>query len=160
MSMKPRPNTKMQSGFTLIEALIAVVILAIGLLGIAGLQATNLKNNLSAYNRSQATMLAYDMADRIRANSTEANLLATSAYVAASTASEQATCKNTTGCLPALMAQNDRAQWNANISNALPSGTGSITVDAASRTYTITITWDDNRNGSADDPNFQMSFRI
>jgi len=59
-------------GFTLIEALIAVVILAIGLLGIAGLQATNLKNNQSAYNRSQATLLAYDMADRIRANSSEA----------------------------------------------------------------------------------------
>ena len=59
---------KTHSGFTLIEVLISMLILAVGLLGLAGLQATGLRNNLSAYNRSQATQLAYDMADRMRAN--------------------------------------------------------------------------------------------
>ena len=59
---------KTNTGFTLIEVLIAMLVLAVGLLGLAGLQATSLKNNQSAYNRSQATQLAYDMADRMRAN--------------------------------------------------------------------------------------------
>ena len=57
------------AGFTLIEVLIAMLVLAVGLLGLAGLQATSLRNNQSAYNRSQATQLAYDIADRMRANS-------------------------------------------------------------------------------------------
>ena len=56
------------TGFTLIEVLIAMIILAVGLLGLAGLQATSLRNNQSAYNRSVATQLAYDIADRMRAN--------------------------------------------------------------------------------------------
>ena len=57
-----------QKGFTLLEVLVAVLVLAIGLLGLAGLQATSLRVNQSASMRSQATNLAYDMADRIRAN--------------------------------------------------------------------------------------------
>jgi len=44
-------------GFTLIEVLIAALVLAVGLLGLAGLQAASIKNNLSAYKRSQATQL-------------------------------------------------------------------------------------------------------
>ncbi len=62
---------KTNTGFTLIEVLIAMLVLAVGLLGLAGLQATSLRNNQSAYNRSQATQLAYDLADRMRANFTE-----------------------------------------------------------------------------------------
>ena len=60
------------TGFTLIEVLIAMIVLAVGLLGLAGLQATSLRNNQSAYNRIKATQLAYDIADRMRANYTEA----------------------------------------------------------------------------------------
>ena len=59
---------KKNTGFTLIEVLIAMIVLAVGLLGLAGLQATSLRNNQSAYNRIKATQLAYDIADRMRAN--------------------------------------------------------------------------------------------
>ena len=159
MSRTMNKNT----GFTLIEVLIAVVLLAGGLLGLAALQAASLKNNQSAYNRSQATQLAYDMADRIRANPTEANNLAASVYVATTTATAQSSCKISPGCTPALMAQNDRAEWNANIITALGSlGTGSVTGNAATRIFTITISWDDNRDGAVNssDPNFAMSFQI
>jgi type IV pilus assembly protein PilV len=55
------------------------------------------------------------------------------------------------------MAENDLYEWNQALA-ALPSGQGSVTVVAATRTFTVTITWDDNRDG--DDPNFQMSFQI
>ena len=52
--------------FTLIEVLVTVVILAVGLLGLAGMQAASMRNNHSAYLRSQAVQLSYDMADRVR----------------------------------------------------------------------------------------------
>lgn len=55
-------------GFTLVEVLVAMAILAVGLLGLASLQAIALKDNQDAYLRSQANLLAYEMSDRIRAN--------------------------------------------------------------------------------------------
>lgn len=60
----PRPR-----GFTLLEALIAIVVFSIGLLGLAGLMVVSVKTNHSAYLRTQATFIAQSMADRMRANS-------------------------------------------------------------------------------------------
>jgi type IV pilus assembly protein PilV len=154
---------KKNTGFTLIEVLIAMLVLAVGLLGLAGFQVFSLRNNQSAYNRSQATQLAYDMADKIRANPAEANNLASSTYALTSAAILQTSCNSSPGCTPALMAQNDRALWNTNIISALGSfGAGSITVDPATKVFTITINWDDDRDSDADanDPNFQMSFQL
>ena len=62
-------NFRRAAGFTLIEVLVSMVILAIGLLGLASLQALALKNNKDAYLFSQASLLAYEMGDRIKANS-------------------------------------------------------------------------------------------
>ena len=149
---------KTNSGFTLIEVLIAVVILAGGLLGLAALQAASLRNNQSAYSRSQATQLAYDIADKMRANPEETNKLATSAYVATTTPVAQASCNNTTGCTSALMAQDDLAQWHANISSALPGGIGTVTVDAPTRIFTIAITSDDDHDGT--DTIFQTKLQL
>ncbi|WP_290652055.1 type IV pilus modification protein PilV, partial [Aquisalimonas sp.] len=61
-----------QQGYSLLEILIAVLVLSIGLLGLAGLQTTSLQSNQSAAQVSQATFLAQDMFDRMRANSEEA----------------------------------------------------------------------------------------
>jgi type IV pilus assembly protein PilV len=60
---------RQSKGFTLVEVLVAMVIMAIGLLGLAGLQTLSLKDNQDAYLYSQATALAYEMSDRIKANS-------------------------------------------------------------------------------------------
>jgi type IV pilus modification protein PilV len=57
-----------QGGFTLIEVLVAMVVLSIGLLGLAGLQVKTLSFNRDAYLLSQVTNLQYDMLDRMRAN--------------------------------------------------------------------------------------------
>ncbi|MDO8845064.1 MAG: type IV pilus modification protein PilV [Methylicorpusculum sp.] len=153
-------------GFTLIEVMIAMVIMAVGLLGLAGLQATGLRNNQSAYNRSQATQLAYDMSDRIRANPISARNFATSVYntVNPSAAVVKTACNAVAGtCTPADMAENDLFEWNRNLVATLPSGTGTIQVSGT--VYNITVTWDDKReaagvaNNTAD-TSFQMSFQL
>lgn len=146
------------AGFTLIEVLIAMLVLAVGLLGLAGLQATSLKNNLSAYNRGQATQLAYDLADRMRANVADAASYTNITPIG--TATVQSSCSSvSTTCTPAVMAENDLYQWNLAVTNALPGGTGSIAV--TSNIYTITITWDDDHDGNNNNnPNFQTSFQL
>ena len=154
-------QTSRQSGYSLFEVMIAIVITSIGLLGLAGMQATGLRNNHSAYQSSQATVLAYDIADRMRANTSSINNYLTSfmTLTAATTAGEQSGCKSTGGCSTSQMAQNDLLEWNAALAAALPSPTGTITV--AGDIYTIGVSWDDNRDGNVDgdDPDFQMSFQ-
>ncbi len=154
-------KTTRQSGFSLLEVLIAVVIMTIGLAGLAGMQALGLKNNHGAYHRSQATVLAYDMADRMRANANSLDNYLTSymTLAAATTAGEQEGCKTTGGCTVTQLAQNDLRDWNAALTAALPSATGTITV--AGDIYTISVSWDDNRDGAVDvnDPTFQVSFQ-
>ncbi|PKM11486.1 MAG: type IV pilus modification protein PilV [Gammaproteobacteria bacterium HGW-Gammaproteobacteria-3] len=142
-----------QSGFSLIEVLVAMIVLAFGLLGLAGMQATGLKNNQSAYNRSQATQLAYDIADRMRANASEARNLAASTYItlAPGSAAAQSSCESvSTACTPALMAQNDLSEWNADLAALLPGGTGSLAVDVATGIFTATVNWTENRDEDND----------
>ncbi len=62
-----------QYGFSLLEVLIALLVLSIGLLGLAGLQTLGLKFNMQSYQRTQAALLAYDIVDRMRANPVEKN---------------------------------------------------------------------------------------
>lgn len=140
-----------------------MVVLAIGLLGLAGLQTVSLRNNQSAYFRSQATQLAYDMADKIRANYADSKNLASSTYItiALADATNQSDCKQvSSSCSTVNMAENDLYQWRQDLNNALPTYTASITVDAATQVFNITVNWDDNHDGNVDDndPNFQMSF--
>ena len=105
---------KKNIGFTLIEVLVAMLVLAVGLLGLAGLQATSLRNNQSAYNRSQATQLAYDIADRMRANISGK---ATYTAMLPSAATAKSTCLSTPGCSIADMATNDLYEWNCALAN-------------------------------------------
>ncbi len=149
------------NGFTLIEVLIATVILAIGLLGLAALQVNSLKNNQSAYMRTQATQMAYDMADRMRSNMVEASTLGLSVYSTVfpeNAAPPPAGCTPVAVCSPTSMAQVDLSEWNGYL-GILPSGVGRILV--AGNMFTITITWDDDKDGiAANNPTFSMSFQL
>lgn len=115
-----------QSGFNLIEVMIALVVVSIGLLGMAILQMTSLQQNQSAYHRSQATLLAYDITDRMRANMDEVDA---GSYFAAS-GTPTSDCINYTGaaagCTPAEMAANDLDEWQASIATELPQGGGRV----------------------------------
>ncbi len=132
-----------------------MLVLAVGLLGLAGLQAASLGNNQSAYNRSQATQLAYDLADRMRAN-----VAGAATYTTPGAAAAKPNCLTTAGCNSTDMAKNDLSEWNAAVSSTLPSGSGTLPAPIAG-VYTITITWDDDRNGiDADNTSFSTSFRL
>jgi type IV pilus assembly protein PilV len=136
------------SGFSLIEVLVALVVLSVGLLGLAALQSTAAQFNAGAYTRSQATILAYDMADRIRAN--RAAALAgdyTSAYPGA-----LPTCND---AVAGTVAQQDLAAWRRSLACALPSGNGAVAVDIATRVLTISVRWDESNRENVDLDNGQ-----
>lgn len=157
------------SGFTMIEVLIALIVLSVGLLGLAGLQSAGLRFNQSAAMRSQATQLAYDMADRMRSN-----VVASDAGDYLGAAGLTASCHTTTGCTPAEMAADDLAQWNQAIQRYLPGGAGLICRDAtpndgtgpgapacdgnATSPLSIKLWWDDDRDGNLDQVPFAMAF--
>lgn len=132
-----------QSGFTLLEVLVAMLVLTIGLLGLAGLMASSVRNNLSASHRTQATWMAADIIDRMRAN--RASAIA-GTYATALGTPVACTVAAPTGTVPAQ----DIAAWKSQLGCVLPTGDGSIAVTNAARA-TVVIRWNDSRGsqGSA-----------
>jgi type IV pilus assembly protein PilV len=136
-----RPDSlapKASQGFTLLEVLVALVVLSIGLLGLAGLQATSLRNNTSAYQRSIATMQAYDIADRMRAN---LPAVKSGAYVINGIPAGAVTCNP---CTSTQIATIDAQEWNGANAALLAGGAG--TVAQGGNIFTVTISWSDDRN--------------
>lgn len=121
-----------QSGITLIEVLVAVVVLSIGLLGVAGLQASGMRVSSSSYYRAQAAQAAYDIADRMLASQGQARA---GSYLRTLGAADP------TGT---TMADQDMLDWLA-VVRRLPSGDGAIAVDNTGLIFTITVQWDDRR---------------
>lgn len=128
------------AGFTLLEVLIALVVLSLGLLGLAALQAATVDFNHKAYLRSQATSLAYDMADRMRAN----RQAALNGEYDSDFANPAPACGNAGG---ASVAARDIAAWRGALACVLPAGNGSIEVDDG--TVRINVRWDDSRGEEA-----------
>lgn len=133
-----------QRGTSLSEVLVTVVILSIGLLGLAGLQLTGLRANGQAESRTAATWHAYDFADRMRANLTGASAGNYDTVVGNET---DPGCI-ATGCTAAELAQYDKWAWLQNIGNdpVLLSGTGRVTEDDG--VFTVTVMWDESRTGA------------
>ena len=128
----------------MIDVLVAMVVLSIGLLGLAGLQATGLRYNHGAYLSTQATLQAYDMADRMRANMAgvddgDYNNVSGLAAPPKDCAVAPANCSSTD------MAKYDAYQWNLDNQNLLPTGKGTVVKNG--NLYTITVTWDDAGQG-------------
>jgi type IV pilus assembly protein PilV len=135
-------------GFSLIEVLVALVVLSVGLLGLAALQSTATQFNASAYMRSQATILAYDMADRIRANRETALTGGyTSAYPGVLPACNAA--------IAGTVAQQDLAAWRRALVCTLPNGNGAVAFDGDATNggvLTISVRWDESRDPGAPSP--------
>jgi type IV pilus assembly protein PilV len=124
-------------GLTLVEILIALLILSIGLLGLAGLQTLSLKFNTSAYYRTQATQLAYDFADRMRANRTAA----IADQYTIDFQDPPPACNAAVSDGSAL--QDDLAAWRNALACRIPLSTGRV-VNNGANSFTISVRWTDS----------------
>lgn len=129
--------SRFQRGVSLIEVMVAIFIMAVGLLGAAAMQLNALKYTDSSRYRTQATFIAYDMLDRIRANAEKREEYG------------KDSCSD--------VCRQDKEDFNSNIQSTLPSGSnGSITVV---KTYvTVAIDWPEERAGGANAPKGSVSF--
>lgn len=155
-------SARRTGGFSLIEVLIALVILSVGLLGIAAMVAVSMKSKYSSYQRSQASALAYGILDRMRANRAPA---AASMYDVAvgNTVGNALTSQSISGppsgdctgtsanCNTSQIAALDLAQWKAELANTLTSGDGSISTASLSQMtqVIIKVQWNDSRADQA-----------
>jgi type IV pilus assembly protein PilV len=112
------------AGYALLEALVAVVVASVGFIGAARLQTLGMKMNASSQLRQKATLLNYQMVDRIRANRIG---LSSGAYNNPSTGSMS--CLSS-GCTPAALAVADMTEWSNDITGQLPGGSGVVCVDS------------------------------
>lgn len=137
-----------QSGVTLVEVLVSVLVLAIGLLGAAAIQLNALKYTDSSTMSSQASFIAYDMMDRIRAN-VDGNSSANGVTDVLSTYAISATGAAPTGSLSNARNQ-DLADFKANVA-AFGGATATGSIVIAKPVVTVTITWDDARAATSSD---------
>lgn len=144
-------HPRTQAGVGLLEVMISVLIMGIGLLGIAAMQATALKNSQSSLERSQAVIQSYAILESMRANRQAAiagqyNLALTCDPPAAGT-----------------LAQSDMNAWIASLETTLgntPNTCGSIQCNAAD--CTVTVQWDDSRatgNAGAGNSTYRIATR-
>lgn len=147
-----------EAGFTLIEVLVSLLILAIGLLGVAALQFRGLQYNHDAYMRSQINVLAYDIADRMRLNrDNAADYLGN--YDSQLMPDPMDLTDTNNACDETLStAANDLACWYNSIDRALPpESEATIAAAGPTNTYTVTLQWND-REGNAHSVTY--TFRI
>lgn len=172
----------LDGGFTLLEVMVAAVVLSVGLLSLAGLQVIGLRTSHSSYLRTQATIQSYDIIDRMRANEegVEKSMVNTNynqPSQAGSAGIENTACETINGCNASDMAGHDLFRWNQAIVDVLPGGVGVVCVDStpedgdltdpacdnvgggnpATATYAIKIWWADDQSGTQQ--LFATSFR-
>jgi len=135
-----------QSGFTLLEILVTVIILAIGLLGVASLQSTSIKLSYDAYLRSQASLLSYDLMDRVRSNPDETYKF--DSITGTKPGGSPVECITTQkSCTPSEIAEADMAAWHEEASSIFADGKFSLletdTSTSTIKHYEIRINWQD-----------------
>lgn len=143
------PSQKAIAGVGLIEVLIAVAILAFGLLGIAAMQATTLRSSQSASERSEAAIATYAILERMRANYAVA---ANGGYDLAAL-----TCNAPTGT---NLVTRDQRDWIEAIHAGMgPMSCGQI-VGCGGETCKIIVQWDDSRDGGSETERLETVTRL
>ncbi|MEO5955447.1 MAG: type IV pilus modification protein PilV [Nitrospiraceae bacterium] len=149
--MTSRVSGPNQGGFTLIESMIAAVILTVGLLALTGMQSFSLSKNVDASNQTRVTNLAADMLERIQFNRRGA-----ASYHNISVSSSTTTCPTAT---VNIMANGDCTQWRAlllasnlqsivgtvTLSNPIPPALDALGLNR--NTVTVQVTWNETANG-------------
>lgn len=143
-------------GFSLIEVLIALIIMSVGMLGIAGLYVHGMQAGRTSMFRHHAVTLAGDVADRIRANPTAGD-----AYVDVGTAPAPGVNCIAGGidCTPAEMADSDMFFWDQQAAATLPNGDVTVAYNNAAipSVFTITVGWEE---AGQDPPTYVISFPV
>ena len=135
---KSGSRNRVQRGFSLVEVLIALVIMSVGMLGIASLYVQSMQAGRTSLFRHNAVTLAGDVADRMRANPTAA-----AAYAGAG--ADNSCVAMGTNCSNVQMAAHDILLWGQQATDSLPNGNVAITFDNTVNppNYSIAITWDE-----------------
>ena len=146
--LSDRPRIR---GFTLLEVLVALLVLSIGLLGIGKLMMLSARANDSAFMRTQATALGYTILDAMRSNRQAATSQGYDTAMGVFPGPPGCGATVATGCTSGQQAQNDLSQWGNALAVQLPLGQGSVTTlvaqdgatGANNTTATIVVQWAD-----------------
>ncbi len=135
---------KKQQGFTLVESMVSLVVLSVGMIGIAALYAQGLGAGRSALYRTQAVNLVADMADRIRANR-----IALAAYAGPANNNGCDPENGGADCTPGEMAAHDLFLWNQQVQQILPNGQSQVQFNGGTLppSYAIEVAWDEVGQG-------------
>lgn len=148
-----------EHGFTLLEALISILVISFGLLGLAGALTLSMQNNASSALRSKAIALAYDMGDRMRANT---GGFSNGDYNSLTGTPSDPGCIST-GCTPTQLAQYDFWAWRQDLAAQLPGGVGVVCVDSTlestataaapacdgiGQSVAVKVWWTDDKSGT------------
>ena len=126
-----------RGGFSLIEVLVSILVLSFGMLGVASLLATSLSGSHTSSLRTQAIVLADDLADRMRANRTTAIAAAPNTYEGIAPAENRCRAVHyahrhaaPVACTPQELAADDLFDWLAQVAALLPAGTAVVCIDS------------------------------
>jgi type IV pilus assembly protein PilV len=135
-----------QGGFSLLEVLISLVLVAFWALGSARMMSATMQLEKSSSLRNVAVALASDLLERIEANQVAASV---GAYADANNGTSSSPQCSMTACTGAQLAQFDLSEWKGKLNTQLPSATASIVSGGVGNpfSYTVTITWTDRRSG-------------
>jgi type IV pilus assembly protein PilV len=150
-------RARREQGFTLMEVLISMLVLSVGVLGVAGMQVTSLKNLQSSGSFGVAAMMAHDISERMWVN--QAQVLA-GAYDHDEAPVDPPDCVGGT-CTAAQMAAFDINDWQLRVTGYTTGGgtlvppvlyhaVGTIAQVGVTRVFVITLQWDDDRSGSSE----------
>ena len=132
-----------QKGFGLVESLVALIVVSVGMIGIAVLYGQGLSTSRSALYRTQAVNLVSDMADRVRANRRGG------ASYGAAGADSNCDAGGNTDCTTGQQAAHDIWEWQAQVEALLPGGVGTVDHETTTPpTYTINVQWQEPVGGA------------
>lgn len=137
---------KSVAGFNMLEMLVAIIVLSVGLIGVATLQMRGQQFNYVAYIRTQATFLAYDLMDRMRLNQERDIYVQDYNDIPGDCPSPAEDSCDSQACDPKSLAKYDMAEWCQLLDTFLPKGKATIADGDMPGQYRITISWDEGES--------------
>lgn len=147
-----KSDRRSNDGFTLIEVLIAVILMSVGLLGMLSMQLQGLGNTNNSYFRTQATILGTDIVERMRANQ-EGVYAGNYDTINTDTTYSAVSGNCSASCSIAQLATQDIFEWTQNFAGASPRipGATATVANSGDNTFTVTINWTERGFKAADD---------